>query len=639
MISFIFFIFTIYYESIVGSVLFSRWCVGKRIMFLNSMKGTKFKRRKRENSRSTLYSMQKMIKKNEFHDRCVIKVKAGNGGDGICCFTVFSQKKNKKYASGGRGGNGGDIYVIGNKKIDNFLNVKLKSFYNAENGGKGLNNNQVGYNGKDEYIYVPINTIIYNEQKEFINFIYMNDQKVLIAKGGKGGKGNYSYRTKSLKIPFVCQYGEKTKEKKIYLKKILFTDLGIIGYPNVGKSTLLNKITKANVKIANYSYTSKFPNVGMFKRAEDDSDIRKDKEFISFDGTPYEETIPEIGYSEEDTVVGKYNKDDKLENMSNENDSLLNNNNDSNNNHNYDNNNNNNCSDIMHNNNNIDDYNLLDDHDQYNFIEDIYNDNIPNEEEEEEEEKKNPYLSHALNRQKKKDPSIEKKRTHFSVIDFPGIIKDLNKKINNISYKYLEHLKYSKILVYMFDINNDNIMEIYKNIKNVLVQYDNIFLNKKEVVVLNKIDIYDNKENIQTFINNLKEQLKIHNIYYLSALTGENVEKTINDIITLHLNNNEDLVNTFLKTLPKVLDMEHLENSDNYKPFHYKIHKYNEKVYIIKGDYLENQANIFNFTKTDSAQVFMKLLNDLNVNIKLKHMGAKEGDKIIISNYSYDFYE
>ncbi|SOV24857.1 GTP-binding protein, putative [Plasmodium sp. DRC-Itaito] len=637
MISFIFFIFTIYYESIVGSVLFNRWCVGKRKMYLNNMKGTKFKRRKRENNRSTLYSMQKMIKKNEFHDRCVIKVKAGDGGDGICCFTVFSQKKNKKYASGGKGGNGGDIYVIGNKKVDNFLSVKLKALYTAENGGKGLNNNQVGCNGKDEYIYVPINTIIYNEQKEFINFIYMNDQKVLIAKGGKGGKGNYSYRTKSLKIPFVCQYGEKTKEKKIYLKKILFTDLGIIGYPNVGKSTLLNKITQANVKIANYSYTSKFPNVGMFKRTQDESDIRNDNEFISFDGSSCEESTPEIGYSEEDPVVEKNNNDDKLENIRNENDALSYINSDNYGNKLDNNNNNNNTyNNNTYNNNNDDeedDLNLLDDDDQSNFIEDINNDNIPNDED------KNTYLSHVLKKKTNNNPGIEKKRSHFSVIDFPGIIKDLDKKINNISYKYLEHLKYSKILVYMFDINNSNIMEIYKNIKNVLVQYDNTFLNKKEVVVLNKIDIYDNKEDIQTYINNLKEKLKIDNIYYISALTGENVQKTINDIITLHINNNEDLVNTFIKTLPKALDIEFLENSDNYKPLHYKIHKYNEKVYIIKGDYLENQANIFNFTKTDSAQVFMKLLNDLNVNIKLKHMGAKEGDKIIISNYSYDFCE
>ncbi|SCM08134.1 GTP-binding protein, putative [Plasmodium chabaudi adami] len=494
--------------------------------------------------KNQIYCGEKKIKKNEFHDRCIINVKGGNGGDGICCFTTFSQKKNKKYASGGRGGKGGDIYLIGDKKIDNFLNLKLKAFYYAGNGGKGCNNNQQGENGKDEYINIPINTIIYEDNK-FINFIHSDYQKVLVAKGGKGGKGNYSYRTKSLKIPYVCQFGEKTKEKQIILKKIFFTDLGIIGYPNVGKSTLLNKITNANVKIANYSYTSLFPNFGIYKCKNEVKDMESHEPDEAIKVEEYKHEI---------------------------------------------------------------------------------------ESEVSEENEKN-----ALEISEKNTETCEErvKTRNYTVIDFPGIIEGLDKKLSNVSYKYLEHLKYSKVLIYMFDINDKCIVETYKNIKNVLVQYDQIFEKKKEVVILNKIDIYQDKENINTVINYLKENLKNDKIFCISALTGTNVIETIDEII-LNINK-ENIIDNFISNLPKPCDIEQIENSDNYPPNDYKIHKYNEHIYIIKGKYIENQADIFNFSKDDSEKVFNKILNDLNINVKLKNIGAKEGDKIIISNYSYDF--
>ncbi|VWU51169.1 GTP-binding protein, putative [Hepatocystis sp. ex Piliocolobus tephrosceles] len=506
------------------------------------------------------YCIKKTIKKNNFYDRCIITVKGGNGGDGICCFTTYSQKKNKKYASGGRGGNGGDIYLIGDKTIDNFYNLKLKASYYAGNGGKGYNNNQVGENGKNEYINVPMNTIIYNEQNEFINFIHANNQKVLVSKGGKGGKGNYSYRTKKLKIPFVCQYGEKTKEKKILLKKIFFTDFGIIGYPNVGKSTLLNKITNANIKIANYSYTSKFPNLGVFKYEH---------------GTRL--------CSEDSAAIGVVSTE--------KNDG------------------------------------------EHNVMGDVADDVVDD-------------VANTVT-------NSELTRANYTVMDFPGIIKDLDKKTSNISYKYLEHLKYSNVLIYVFDINSnrDTIVESYHNIKNVLICYDQILKKKKEFILLNKLDIYikdkDKKQNINELVNFLKKSLEVDNIFCISALTGDHVEETINEIV-LKVNSNNDninynnsernnVINEFIHTLPVPLDIEKAENSDYYPPLCYKIYKYDEHIYIIKGKYIENQANIFNFSKSDSAKVFNDILDELKVNLKLKNVGAREGDKIIISNYSYDF--
>ncbi|CRH04021.1 GTP-binding protein, putative [Plasmodium relictum] len=560
----------IHYEKVIKGFLlnFSK----KKIFFLNNKKN---KNITRKHIFSNIYCMKK-IKKNEFHDRCIIKVKGGNGGDGICSFTVFSQKKNKKYASGGRGGRGGDVYLVGNKKIDNFFNLKLRAFYYGGNGKNGRNNNQNGENGKDEYINIPLNTIIYNEEKKYINFIYMNNQKILISKGGKGGKGNYSFRTRNLKIPFVCQYGEKTKEKKIFLKKIFFCDFSIIGYPNVGKSTLLNKITSANVKIANYSYTSKFPNLGIFK-------CNKDKKKLEKDAFDYTE---EQNINENDVDGNEINENEINENEINENE-------------------------INENEINKNEIN-----------ENEINENEINENETNENETNENEIQNIV-------------KNNYTIIDFPGIIKNLNEKINNISYKYLEHLKNSKMLIYMFDINNNDIIDNYKNIKSVLVKYDENFKNKKEVVVLNKIDLYEDKENINLLINYLKENLKIDRIFCISALTGENVENTMDELI-LNIDDKNTL-NEFLKILPKPIDIEKIENSDYYDPYDYKIYKYNENIYIIKGKYIENQANIFNFSKCDSSKIFMKILDDLNINVKLKNIGAKEGDRIIVNNYSYNF--
>lgn len=553
----------------------------------------------------------KSIKRNEFHDRCVITVKGGDGGNGACSFMSFSQKKGKKYASGGKGGKGGDVYLIGDKTIDNFFNLKLKCFYHAQKGENGSSNNKNGENGKDEYLKVPINTIVYNEEKKFINFIFRNNQKVLIAKGGNGGKGNYSFRTKFLKIPFVCQLGEKRKEKKIYLKKVFFCDFCIIGYPNVGKSTLLHRITNANVKIANYSFTSKFPNVAVFKDTDGEVDLLEETEETNAHKNEKEkEEEGEDGKDEENVKKDAENeKENAKKDAENE----------------------------------KDDENEKEDENENDEENAKKNTEINTE-----VDQSNMFITSEESGESEVDEMIRHKRKkRYVVIDFPGIIENLNEKKKNIAYKYLEHLKHSKILTYIFDINSGDIVYQYNTLKNVLVNYDESFKRKKEIILLNKMDIYNGiikingqehtvcKNNLQNVLSQIKTITKVEHIFCISALTGENVDVAMEAIITNI--DNKDTVNDFLKTLPPFMDIEKIENSNYFNPKDFQIYKFNKNIFFIKGKYIENQANIFDFSKDDTLRIFRKILIDLNIDKKLRDMGATDEHKIVIGNFAFDF--
>ena len=197
-----------------------------------------------------------------FIDIAKITIKSGNGGDGAVSF------HREKYVprggpDGGDGGTGGSIIFEVDARMRTLLDFKYRQKYHAENGANGEGNNRTGKNGEDLIIFVPAGTIIKDEDGRIIADLNEDTSKATILKGGRGGRGNARFATPTRQTPNFSQPGKKTKAYTVMLELKMIADVGFIGFPNVGKSTLLSVATSARPKIANYHFTTLSPNLGV----------------------------------------------------------------------------------------------------------------------------------------------------------------------------------------------------------------------------------------------------------------------------------------------------------------------------------------------------------------------------------------
>lgn len=203
-----------------------------------------------------------------FIDVAKIELKAGKGGDGSVAF------RREKYEpsggpAGGDGGDGGSIIIVADKDIKTLMDYSYKSIYKAENGGDGRNKKQFGKKGEDLILKVPVGTLIKDYDTDTVIYDVKHDkEEFVICKGGKGGKGNVHFKSSIRQAPRFAEPGAKGEEKTIKLELKLLADVGLIGLPNVGKSTLLSIMSNARPKIANYHFTTLEPNLGVCKVGE-----------------------------------------------------------------------------------------------------------------------------------------------------------------------------------------------------------------------------------------------------------------------------------------------------------------------------------------------------------------------------------
>ena len=211
-----------------------------------------------------------------FTDYTKIIIKAGNGGNGAISF------RREKYVAaggpdGGDGGKGGDVYFKVDKDKNTLIDFRYNKKYKAENGENGGASKCSGKSGEDIIIGVPIGTVIKDfETGKVIADLSEPNQKELILKGGRGGRGNQHFATATRQAPRFSEDGEPGQEKEIILELKLIADVGLLGFPNVGKSTFLSRVTDARPKIANYQFTTLEPNLGVVKAKDGTSFVIAD---------------------------------------------------------------------------------------------------------------------------------------------------------------------------------------------------------------------------------------------------------------------------------------------------------------------------------------------------------------------------
>ena len=417
-----------------------------------------------------------------FVDEITVELTAGRGGNGL---VAFRREKYVEFGGpfGGNGGNGGSIIFVGDEGKNTLIDLTYRRHIRADDGVNGKNKGMHGANAENTYIRVPLGTIVYKaETKEKIGEILTHDQELLIAKGGRGGRGNMAFQTNKNQAPEFAEQGEMGEKFKVKVELQVLADVGIIGYPSVGKSTILSVISNAKPKIADYPFTTLNPQLGMV-------------------------------YLDDESYV---------------------------------------------------------------------------------------------------------------VADLPGLVENAHLGVG-LGIQFLRHVERCRLLLHVVSLENEDPYQDYLDINKELVSYDSNLINRKQIIVANKIDVEGASEKLLI----LKEKIRDVEIIPIAAQLHQNITYLKLEILRV------------LKTIPKLE-----ASTDPIVTYTIKkeeapfiITKADDGVYEITGERLHRLFTKIDFNNDIAARRFARQLRSLGVDDALREAGLKNGDTVRIFDFVFEYIE
>lgn len=433
-----------------------------------------------------------------FIDEVKIYVRSGDGGNGLVAF------RREKYVpkggpAGGDGGRGANVIFKVDEGLRTFMDYRYQKKFVAPNGENGMSKGMHGRKSKDLYLIVPPGTVIKDtDTGEILADLTQHEQEVVVARGGRGGRGNCRFATPSNPAPEIAENGEPGEEKNLTLELKLMADVGLVGFPSVGKSTLLSIVSKAKPKIADYHFTTLVPNLGVVET-----------------------------------------KDHKS----------------------------------------------------------------------------------------------------FVMADLPGLIEGASQGVG-LGHQFLRHIERTKVIVHIIDMSatdGRNPYEDYKIINKELEDYNMRLLERPQVVVANKMDIPEAKENLDKFKKDLKENKEGDiDIIEISSFTRTNIDNLLYKISDI-------LKNTAPNTIYEVKEENSMENRVLYKhkpkDETFKITRDDTGAYVVSGAGIERAFLMTDFNRDASVRRFAQQMRSMGVDDALRAKGCSNGDTVKILKGEFEFVE